>query len=106
MFLTLKIYKLLLNINAIFFRFEKAVENYKKSLEIKENIHGKIHLSVAKTLKNLAITLIYLEEYDQAYNYSLESCKIKKKLQDPDNLEIAENLTNLAWLANRKEVNL
>ena len=75
-----------------------------KSLEIKEKIHGKMHISYLRTLKNLIITLIFLEDYDSAYQNSLFGLEIKKDIFNQNDLEIAESLTNLAWIANKRKV--
>ena len=60
--------------------YDKALENYLKSLKIKENIFNEIEIIV--TLDNIGDTYENLSKYDKALEYHLKSLKIKENILD------------------------
>ncbi|MCK4662648.1 MAG: tetratricopeptide repeat protein, partial [Bacteroidales bacterium] len=60
--------------------YEKALENYLKSLKIKEKIFDEIEIIV--TLDNIGAAYKNLSKYDKALEYHLKSLKIKENICD------------------------
>jgi nephrocystin-3 len=69
------------NVGSIFDRkgeYDKALEYYFKSLEIKKVVLGKMHPGYASSLNNIGSTYDRKGEYDKALEYYFKSLEIKK----------------------------
>ena len=72
-------------------RYDEAIGNYEKSLEIKRNIFNTDdHPSIAVIFSNIASTCIRLERNEEALIYFEKSLKIKRNIfQSDDHQSIA-----------------
>ena len=78
-------------------KFDKALENQKKVLEILLQILGNNHPKIADCYHELGLTFIQLEKYPEALHYTTATLNIQKQLyNDADHPQILATLKSLA----------
>ncbi len=66
--------------------YEKALENYKKCLEIRTKVLGPESIDVATTLNNIGIVYKNKGEYDQALDNYNKCLEIRTKVLGPQSI--------------------
>jgi serine/threonine protein kinase/tetratricopeptide (TPR) repeat protein len=76
--------------------YEQAKPMLEKTLNLKRNILGEGHLSVADTLHNLGIICDDQGKYEEAASFFRQSLDIRETRLGPDDPEVARSLNSLA----------
>lgn len=69
-------------------RYEEALDYYKKSVVITENLYGENHVSTATSYSNIASICDTLDMQEEAVKYLNKAIRIKKELFGEDHLEL------------------
>ncbi len=94
-----KLFNYLGNVNSNLLYYDKALEYYKKSLKMFEEIGD--NAKIAASLNNIGILHSNWGKYDEALDYYKESLEIRKQIND--NEGIAKNLNNIGNIYVKKK---
>lgn len=64
-------------------KYDSAVVNFEKSLEVYRKVFGEVHQEVAVRYHNLAVACTSFGDYDKAIEYYEKAIQVKEKLSDP-----------------------
>ena len=64
--------------------YDKAIELYRKALEIKEKVLGKEHPSTATSYNNIGLAYYNKGKYDKAMEFYRKAEKIREQKLGPD----------------------
>ena len=75
--------------------YSSALDWYRKSLDMKQNMLGETHPSTIKTLENMGRVYFALKDYDQAQDYYSRVLSALKSAHSDDQLGLANSCDNL-----------
>ncbi len=85
-------------------RFDDALANYRRSLDLREAALGPDNLTVASSLSNIATTLMHQGAYDEALALFQRSLGIRERFLGHEHIDVAASLDNIGALHfNRSE---
>jgi tetratricopeptide (TPR) repeat protein len=87
------------NAGTIYFNkaeFEKALEAYQISLEIREKLFSNAHSSIASSKSSLGLTYGKLGDYENEMKFGLEALNMYERLFSNDHPDLAESLWHVA----------
>lgn len=82
--------------------YPQAEEQFRSALAIRTRLHGETNVEVAQTQRNLAFALKQMNKLDEAEKLYVQEIATLRKLLDPDDDQIAFDLTYLSGLLRAK----
>ena len=83
------------NIYSRLLRYDKAIECHKKSLDIRQKIHGEEHFYTAQSYNNLALVYRITGNYKDAIECHKKSLYIRQKIHGEEHSYTAQSYNNL-----------
>ena len=77
---------------------EEAIALLRRSLEIREKVHGPDHRAIAETLHDIGINRLTVHRYRDAEGAYRRAIAVMEKLAGEESVEVVEPLNDLGWL--------
>jgi tetratricopeptide (TPR) repeat protein len=76
--------------------YKSALQSFEQALDIKQNLHGKIHSDVSRVCSKIGLTKYFLKEYDTAVHWHQQFVDISMALYGK---ELPASATSCYWIA-------